>query len=868
MMGGMEDPAADPLRGMSYREAFNAKRFKKFPALMRRLGCAENVGVENKEPQEERGGDIQEKKETDPLMPKEGIENLKKAYKKEEERFKNASLSQLRQQRRLAIMMKSIDASVQIGMMGLGTVGVYIGDHHSFATELVISSAAVISIYNLKTIIGGVRNLIWTPSNEELDELEIKFATNQCFIPRELWPFIINKFSMARQNPFSQQEAMDVIRFALGLTTFRRTIPISGERSRTCYDQISEKINTFFKKYQDPDPFAIHSLKLGIFKFIEALEGKNEIADIPYIYLHGEPGIGKTHFVGELITWMKEYFNDNIHFYANAIITSPEELEGGPNKPGFLLRVLQSQCLDKKSASFVFFDEASWLNEQPYLSPSKRVFNGEATKLSSTYFGNGTEGKGLDLTIPPMFLIFSANEPIKDEALNTRFEHIQFPKPTSKALEENCKSVFDRYYPKLPLSDNDWDPFQEKFVGEIEEFKNFRRIKKEIPSLMQVYVEEKEDPSRDEPALGSMKVKNPSEESEELDRFRSKETEELLELQRKAALKDPEACFELGKYLYEDELNKTDRSQDIERYQVAYRYLQTAASERSRKAKEYLDKVNGDFRSTSNVGEKIDAFFNGYQDPDPFAIYSLKSGIFKFIQALKTRNRKLIGDVPFIYLHGESGIGKTHFVEELKKWIQDFGHFKRIVHFEDAIIKSPEDLEGGEKKPGLLVRVLRNQRLNKKSASFVFFDDASWLNEQPYLNSSKRVFNGKSVNLSSSYLGNGTEEKGQDLAIPPMFLIFCAKTPIEDETLSSCFEHVQFPHPKPELFLDYSKQIFSEQGHKAHLSADTDWNPFQEKFREEIKKFKNSRRVRKELPPLMKAYAGSSRTTRNVDDSE
>lgn len=74
--------------------------------------------------------------------------------------------------------------------------------------------------------------------------------------------------------------------------------------------------------------------------------------------------------------------------------------------------------------------------------------------------------------------------------------------------------------------------------------------------------------------------------------FRSKKTDELLELQQEADRKSPEACFKLGKYLYEEELNKTDRSQDIEKYQLAQMYLQIAAAAEHQEAKIYLDKVN------------------------------------------------------------------------------------------------------------------------------------------------------------------------------------------------------------------------------------------------------------------------------------
>jgi Leucine-rich repeat (LRR) protein len=92
-------------------------------------------------------------------------------------------------------------------------------------------------------------------------------------------------------------------------------------------------------------------------------------------------------------------------------------------------------------------------------------------------------------------------------------------------------------------------------------------------------------------------------------KFQIKETQELLELDQKANGKnpDPQACFELGVYFYEEVLNKTNGSQ--EKYKIAKKYLQAAANMGHEEAHDYLDELseldeiseNQDFNKPSDV---------------------------------------------------------------------------------------------------------------------------------------------------------------------------------------------------------------------------------------------------------------------------
>lgn len=67
-------------------------------------------------------------------------------------------------------------------------------------------------------------------------------------------------------------------------------------------------------------------------------------------------------------------------------------------------------------------------------------------------------------------------------------------------------------------------------------------------------------------------------------------TEVLLELQRKADKEDAEACFRLGRYIYQNEIEKHGL-QNIDRYDQARHYLNTAARQGHKKAIIFLKQI-------------------------------------------------------------------------------------------------------------------------------------------------------------------------------------------------------------------------------------------------------------------------------------
>ncbi len=187
---------------------------------------------------------------------------------------------------------------------------------------------------------------------------------------------------------------------------------------------LSTKIDQFFENYEELDPKQKNDLKKNAQRFLGQLLGEHKSPR--YLYLVGPGGIGKTHFARQMVQWFEEICPNALNLQELAI-SAAEELEGNASRPGAFLRVLRNQYQAGKRGSMVFMDEANWLNEPSFEATSKRVFNGAQSKLSTSYFGTGVDGTGVQLNVPPMLVIVASNNEIKEPALKSRFDCINFP---------------------------------------------------------------------------------------------------------------------------------------------------------------------------------------------------------------------------------------------------------------------------------------------------------------------------------------------------------------------------------------------------------------------------------------------------------
>lgn len=498
----------DPFALTNYMRAFDqAEIHKKFYDLMKKLGCDKNVfdtATFASLPKEAVAVEVQEDFGMPDVIGTDGpgeeqarlISTLAVAsepLKDEIIKYEKACLAKLGSVRRWAVTEDAREAGTTLGLVGGGAGATnLILPAESMGGSFSVFALFMNAAYMAQPISRSIYHWLRPPAHP-LDRYERKFATMQCFIPRELWPIITEKFMSARINKFDQRNAIDFIEFALGLTTYkpRPALKIDSDMLPAKMDRLFGKIDTFFDDYQGHSAESVWMLKDNIYKFIMSLKGDG--GQLPrYVYLHGVGGIGKTHLVNKICEWIQELIPDGVQF-EDIVINSPEDLEGSSGRPGAMLRVLRNQLMHAKRGSIVFMDEATWLNKDHMISSAKRVFNGDQSRISTDYFGAGIEGTGVKLAVPPMLIFVASNEEIKDPALKTRFDSIDFPLPKKDRLIGFAREVAaesqllsDRVG-KLEGSGFDFDTW----VGETK-IKNFRDITSGIvPAILAAKLQRK-----------------------------------------------------------------------------------------------------------------------------------------------------------------------------------------------------------------------------------------------------------------------------------------------------------------------------------------------------------------------------------------
>jgi hypothetical protein len=457
--------AANPVMQINYQNAFGqAKIHEQYKDLMFALNCQENVFTKTEI--------------STSTLPQLEDKQIKKLQKE----FQSACINQLKRSQRWVILEPACESITLIALIAITTKAImYTAGKDSIGGSFSIFSAFMNAADLSINIIRSGFNLAFPPTHP-LNSLELLFAKNQCFIPNALWPIIVEKFTIARQNQFEQRIAMGFLEFALGLTIYQQPTPIKDiANMNTVIDELHKRIDAFFAYYNDAsNGESCRLLKINIAKFVLAIAGDTSICP-RYIYLHGPGGIGKTHFVRTLAQWFDELLPDAVYFN-DLIITSADELEGNQTQPGSMLRVLRNQLMSKKRGSIVFMDEATWLNRGDVVSAAKRVFNGNQSKLSTNYFGSGIDGTGINLKLPPMLIFVASNEEIKDPALESRFDIIQYPTPMPKLLIDHALLVV-KNSKVLPIKKTLSQEKVETWIAE-NKINNFRAVDSKIEQFM------------------------------------------------------------------------------------------------------------------------------------------------------------------------------------------------------------------------------------------------------------------------------------------------------------------------------------------------------------------------------------------------
>lgn len=438
----MEGGAAstDPLKRLDYRKAFDQKKiFEKFESLMLDSGCADNVFIQG-EP------DAHATLDTCPSvcisiskLCQNGYQLLPTSqHVLDEQAFQAACIAQLRSARRNAILKPAREAASMIGYIAAGTTGlVFYTGRESFGGSFGIFGAFSATTYYVRKIINSLLEL--SQPYHPLDALEQRYAINQRYIPHELWPIIIDRFSLARTDTHHQPDHLKFLEFAIGLTTFKPKPALHSRdthiKSHEAMEALCPKINEFFKGYEQK-PEEMERLKTGIRIFLETLlDGEKK--PTRYLFLVGPGGIGKNHFVSTLYGWLNELLPSSISLCSETV-HSPADLEGDERKQGIWLKALQKQLSSDSRGLIIFMDEATWLNNKDLVSDAKQAFNGNFSEISTKYFGPAVDVK---LPMPPMLVFVASNEPIQDIPLDSRFGTINFPIPTKETLSQHALAI-------------------------------------------------------------------------------------------------------------------------------------------------------------------------------------------------------------------------------------------------------------------------------------------------------------------------------------------------------------------------------------------------------------------------------------------
>jgi hypothetical protein len=446
-----EADVKDAYQAIKYRNAFDQEAiYKANASLLKALGCDRNVfsdqsirvhpsAVNDVEGQVAINIDDQ-----GPLLARSrfGRNELGNQVVTDQalKKFEQDCLQPLYKARFMALAQPGLDAIQNVALTGSAAIATQYVPGASQMGGFWVGAAVQHAFDKMPKMLSTGRN-IWSRPDNVLESLEDQFAKNKCYIPKALWPKIMQSFVAARQSEFSRDKHTNFLNNALYFTIYKPKAAIKFKGNMSLEDvknEINARIETFFAEYATDDMgYTIGYIKINVFKFIDSLIGsKAQAAPLQaprYLYLYGLGGIGKTYFVQKLANWIDELIPGSVCF-EELVIDSADKLEGTSDSPGAMLKVLRNQLMQNKRGSIIMIDEATWLNEPSMVSAAKRVFNGDQSKLSTSYFGTEIDGSSITLKIPPMLIVVASNESIKDKALESRFDVINYPVPLEQAL--------------------------------------------------------------------------------------------------------------------------------------------------------------------------------------------------------------------------------------------------------------------------------------------------------------------------------------------------------------------------------------------------------------------------------------------------
>lgn len=495
--------AFDPLTDIDYKEVLNIKSIQdKHKGMFVALGCAKNLFDENELQ------NVEECKDPEAEFA---------LYQKEIEDHYHGCI----RRHFLKPLRQSVISFAIAGVSSAAILPFTNPDSAGFGMTL---AAVAVSVGALLNSLMDTMYKSYIFQLKQLEELELEFLKQRCFIPHRMWAEIEMNIKFARDNSYNRRQYFNAIKFGLGMTCYKnKKINYEKVNLDSIMRELTERIDDFFQDYDDVTDAKVNTIISNVNCFLRQLCYGEKSAR--YLYLVGPGGTGKTHFAKALSHWINELLPDSIYF-SDQKIDQIYEIEGHSDTPGLFLKVLFGQIKSKKQASIVFLDEADWIAEGG--SEVKRVFNGEHTVIRTNFFGQDTIGEPATFDVPPMLIIATSNKPIKDDALRTRFDCVEFPCPSKEGLDRVAQKIVDAnhmmrrqkkmFRTKKGHLKEDYKREVQKVVDKVD---NFRMLQADMNALLQSWqgqiwrgksidshVEEKETPCEAKPIVAVEETKD------------------------------------------------------------------------------------------------------------------------------------------------------------------------------------------------------------------------------------------------------------------------------------------------------------------------------------------------------------------------
>ncbi|MDP1974626.1 MAG: hypothetical protein Q8K37_01505, partial [Alphaproteobacteria bacterium] len=485
---------------VDYEQAFALEKIhQKYATILNKRGCYENVFEEKYD----EDTDIEKSSECI-LMPIDFpyhpmqmepyplIETTKKE-KNEFRLYQQECLDRLNKYKNRAALHPALTNGVSLLLISGMTAITIAAMPSNWSFDIMYLS--FYSIFLFKEIMPSLFSY-FLPHSQILDEYEIEFIKNQCFIPKPLWRPLITQFKLAAQNLSTQDIHLKFIKFALGMRVYQQKKHPKEQLSfKEVINNLIIMLNTYFSKYEHFPEQEMDILGGRIAHYIAQLYG---IApSVTCLHLTGTPGNGKTTFANYLETWFKTNLPKTV-YCQRATLLNEKDIEGNEKQSGSFLKAYRDTHIKNANGLFLFCDEI-YMSNNDMMNSFKRVFNGNHSIIPTQYF---TENGADEFVLPliPILALFANNDQLcsfqqdinnenRNEAINNRSQQINFPKPTQEYLNEyavNCikSQKLSELIPNLFEGDMLNQMYQEELTEALKNKNNFRDVEKTIEQLL------------------------------------------------------------------------------------------------------------------------------------------------------------------------------------------------------------------------------------------------------------------------------------------------------------------------------------------------------------------------------------------------